>query len=710
MAEHDHLLADLNDEQRLAVTSTQAPLAILAGAGSGKTRVLTRRVAWRAATDQIDPRRTLVLTFTRKAAGELTDRLRALGLRDSVAAGTFHAVAYAQLRQRWADQGRKPPELLDRKVGLVARALGSRHASSALEVVGEIEWAKARLVAPDRYVAAATAAARRPQLGAETISSAYHAYEELKSRQRLVDFDDLLGLCRHAIDTDTEFARAQRWRLRHFFVDEFQDVNSLQYALLRAWLGDRPDLCVVGDPNQAIYGWNGADADFLDQFDRWFPGGATVRLRRNHRSTPQVLHAAAAILRSGAALATVPDGPLPTVRMFDDEWAEARGIARAIRDAHPPGSRWSDQGVLVRTNAQVAVIEEILRGAGIPCRTRAGSGLLDRPEVAAILKRWRRADHVTLSTALAEMDRSFPGLAARSPTASEFEPDPYGPEPEDESGPESGDDSETRASVAALARIGRDHLALDPECSAARFARWLQAARSSGLDDPAADMVDLATFHAAKGLEWKVVHLAGIEEGFVPISHARSAADRAEEQRLLYVAITRAERDLSISWARSRSLGARSRTREPSPWLDQINLAIAELRRLGRPAGGSEAVAQLRQRLHESSRSREGTTRSRGAATSAAELSPADSELRESIRRWRHTTAKAADVPAYAVFADVTLDALVATKPQDEQSLLDITGLGPAKVTRYGADLLSLLAAGAAPPARAQARSTTTGA
>ncbi len=352
-------------------------------------------------------------------------------------------------------------------------------------------------------------------------------------------------------------------------------------------------------PNQAIYGWNGADADFLEQFDRWFPGGATVKLRRNHRSTPQVLHVATSVLRAGAALATVPDGPLPAVRTFDDEWAEARGIARAIRDAHAPGSRWSDQGVLVRTNAQVAVIEEILRGAGIPCRTRAGSGLLDRPEVAAILKRWRRADHVSLSSALSELHRSFPDLSPRPPVTGDGEPDPYGPEPEEESDPDTAhDDDETRASVAALARIGRDHLALDPECSAARFARWLQAARSSGLDDPAADMVDLATFHAAKGLEWKVVHLAGIEEGFVPISHARTTADRAEEQRLLYVAVTRAERELSISWARSRSVGARSRTREPSPWLDQINLAIAELRRVGRPAGGPDAVAELRRQLH----------------------------------------------------------------------------------------------------------------
>ncbi len=657
------LLADLNDEQRAAVTSEHAPLAIIAGAGSGKTRVLTRRVAWQAATERIDPRRALVLTFTRKAAGELTDRLRALGLRDSVSAGTFHAVAYAQLRRMWADQKRPAPELLDRKLGVVARALGSRSSDSALEVVGEIEWAKARLVSPDRYPAAAAEARRRPSCGVDEVARAFRGYEELKRKQKLVDFDDLLALCRHALDTDLELAAAQRWRVRHLFVDEFQDVNPLQFALLRSWLGDGGDLCVVGDPNQAIYAWNGADADFLARFDEWFPGGGTARLRRNHRSTPQILHLAGSVLRSGKAVATRPDGPIPQIRGYDDEWAEARGITRALRDRHAPGARWSDQSVLVRTNAQVEVIEQVLRSSGIPCRTRAGSGLLDRPEVAAILRRWRRADRVTLAAALTELGTGV---------ESEIRPD-------DEGEAASDGDAERQASLEALERIARDHLALDPECSASRFVAFLSASRASGFDDPNADVVDLATFHAAKGLEWKVVHLAGIEEGLVPISHAKSTAERAEEQRLLYVALTRAEDEVSISFARSRTVARRERSREPSPWLDPLATAVADLRGVSRPVGDRESVANVRDQL-----------RSRARPSGRAPVDETD-PLRQALREWRRLTAKAADVPAYVVFADATLDDLVARRPTSERTLLDVTGLGPVKVTRYGADILAMV-------------------
>jgi DNA helicase-2/ATP-dependent DNA helicase PcrA len=249
----DALLDGLNDAQTAAVTSSATPLCILAGAGSGKTRVLTRRIAWRAATDSLDPRHVLALTFTRKAAGELTQRLRQLGLQDQLAAGTFHGVAYAQLRGRWAERGIEPPTLLDRKVGFVARLLPSSRAQvPAMDVVAEIEWAKARLVAPDRYAEEAERAGRRPPMSGDEVARVYARYEEQRRRSRLVDFDDLLRVCARDLLADPDFAAAQRWRFQHVFVDEFQDVNPLQQSLLDAWLGDRLDLCVVGDPNQAI--------------------------------------------------------------------------------------------------------------------------------------------------------------------------------------------------------------------------------------------------------------------------------------------------------------------------------------------------------------------------------------------------------------------------------------------------------------------------
>ena len=297
----DALLHGLNEAQADAVTSDAVPLAIHAGAGSGKTRVLTRRIAWRSLTGRSDPRRVLALTFTRKAAAELRSRLRILGLRDQVAAGTFHSVAYAQLRIWWNDNDITEPQLLDRKFGLVTSLLPrDKRATDTLDVVGEIEWAKARRVTPERYTAAAEEAGRNPPLPLTVMAGIFKDYEDLKSQRGMVDFDDLLDGCRRALTGDGRksklFADAQRWRFRHLYVDEFQDVNPLQFSLLDAWLGGRNDLCVVGDPDQAIYGWNGADADHLRRFNTHFRDGTVLELRQNYRSTPQVLRTAAAAL------------------------------------------------------------------------------------------------------------------------------------------------------------------------------------------------------------------------------------------------------------------------------------------------------------------------------------------------------------------------------------------------------------------------------
>ena len=386
------LLHGLNDAQTRAVTSTAQPLCILAGAGSGKTRVLTRRIAYRAANHDLETRHVLAVTFTRKAAGELTHRLRDLGLRDSVAAGTFHAIAYAQLRARWNDRGIRPPSLLERKAGFVARLLPqtlTRRGVTALDVVSEIEWAKARMLTPDDYAGAATLAGRRVSIDYATVAELFQRYEKSKRERRMVDFDDLLRLCRRDLLDDREFAATQHWRFRHFFVDEFQDVNPLQQHLLAAWLGERSDLCVVGDPNQAIYAWNGADPSYLRTFTKHHPGGESVQLEMNYRSTPQILAVANAVLDNRgpeALVATRGDGPIPKVQSLTDDRTEAASVARAIRDAHRPERRWSDQAVLVRTHAQTALIEEALHAASIPFRVRGSSGLLERPEVKQALR------------------------------------------------------------------------------------------------------------------------------------------------------------------------------------------------------------------------------------------------------------------------------------------------------------------------------------
>ncbi len=398
----DTLLQGLDPTQRDAVTSRAAPLAILAGAGSGKTRVLTRRIAWQSREQLIDPAHVLAVTFTRKAAGELRARIARLGVRQSVTAGTFHAIALAQLRRRSEEQGRAMPALLERKVRILVPLLPTRGRDAVLqasELASEIEWAKARLVKPDGYEHAVAVAGRTTPRPPAEVAAIFRSYEREKRKRGLVDFDDLISGCADVLDRDHEFAAAQRWRFRHLFVDEFQDASAAQFRLLRAWLGDRSDLCVVGDPDQAIYGFAGADASYLDRFARWFPADqfddvGTVRLGSNYRSTPQVVAAASAVLgppgrRRPAVHAAQPDGPLPEFTEYATAEDEARGVARAVRAAESAELRWSRMAILYRVNAQSALFEEALAREGVPFRVRGGGRFLDRPEVKVALDHLR---------------------------------------------------------------------------------------------------------------------------------------------------------------------------------------------------------------------------------------------------------------------------------------------------------------------------------
>ena len=663
----DHLLHDLDDAQRRAVTSPARPLAILAPAGSGKTRVLTRRIAWRVESGDADASHVLALTFTRRAAGELRERLAALGLRHGVAAGTFHGVAFAQLRSRWADEGRTPPTLLARK----GKVLGSVVAGSPVTVAqlaGEIEWAKARLVGPDGFAEAAAAARRRTPAPPDRIADLYRTYEEEKRRARMVDFDDLLRLCTHMLETDARFAAAQRWRFQHLFVDEFQDVNPLQLRLLDAWRGTSYDLCVVGDPHQAIYGWNGADAGFLEDFRRLYPPSEVVALGGNYRSTPQILDAAAEVLRV-AGVADRPvraarhDGPAVRLDRHPTDRDEAIAIARAIRDRKGPRAAWSAQAVLVRTHAQIEPIAEALRAAGIPHRVRGGDTLLQRREVRDALDLLRRARGP---------------LAASLPDVEALAADVAGSEDSDGVPPDTA--AAASADMALLVRLGHDHLRLDPGASAIGFVSWLVATLQSEGADEHRDAVTIATFHAAKGLEWPIVHLAGLEDGLVPISYARNQAQRGEEARLLYVAMTRAEDELRCTWAALRSIGGTPAERRLTPWLH--GLAARERARPDEPTG---PPADWRVRLAEQRAL---------LAEATSPLSPALTAL----HAWRDESARAARVEPASLIDDRLLEIIAERRPASHDELVSIPGMGPLLAARVGDGLLAALHSPAAEP------------
>jgi len=660
------LLSGLSPAQLEAVTTPGQPLCILAGAGSGKTRVLTRRIAWRVADGQALASHVLALTFTRRAADELSTRLGALGGRDHVAAGTFHAIAYAQLRRRWADSGERPPTLLDRKTRVLLRLLPARRSPSdpgPAELAGEIEWAQARMVSPAGYEEAVAAAGRKPPMPAAEVAAIYERYQQEKVRQHLVDFDDLLLACARALETDPAFAATQRWRFRHLFVDEFQDVNPLQFRLLEAWRDGRDDLCVVGDPRQAIYSWNGADPRYLTEFSSRFAGATIVHLDDNHRSSPQVVAAANAVLDGigGHPLrAQGADGPLPTVTAYATDGEEARSVVRALRRRGGAG-RWSDLAVLARTHAQLVIFEDLLKTAGIPYRLRGASAFLDQPAVRETITGLRRRAGAPLASSLPDLD-----VAAR----------------------EAADDGERGAELDVLARQAREFLALDPTGSVGGFVAWLTARLAREEPACSGQAVDLATIHAAKGLEWPVVFVVGFEQGLLPIGHATTPEARAEERRLLYVAVTRAERELHFSWAERRTFGSGTMSRSPSPWLEAIEDSIRALDQATAPDGDAwrSSVAEGRAQL----RSTAGGRRAPRAGERA------DPTVLQALRSWRATTARASGVPAFVVFHDTTLAAVAEARPCDRTSLLALPGMGPVKADRYGDALLAVVASAAA--------------
>jgi DNA helicase-2/ATP-dependent DNA helicase PcrA len=513
-------MADLTECQRQAVDSESEALCIIAGAGSGKTRVLTLRAARRIRDASAEADHTLICTFTRKAAHELRQRLHLYGVTVSiparpggvpspgVRAGTLHQLALTLLRREALDAGRPPPAVAEHRYRMLTNLVADPALASAVDT--EIGWAKANCLTASSYGAAAPDAGRPAGISVDQVVNAFSAYEASLQRRHMLDLDDVLVRAADLIDDDSGFAERMRWRYRHLSIDEFQDVNPAQFKLILALLGNRRDLCAVGDPNQAIYGWNGADPGLLNRLHDVVGGLVVVRLDHNHRSSPQVVAAAAAALGPSAVVpprSLAPDGPLPVVTGYEDDTAEAEGVAALLARRSAEGVRWSDQAVLARTHDQLSVMGQALTRAGIPHRMTPG----------------REAAATGGST---------------GPRSSE--------------GPAQGGAAGT-------------------------------------------DAVELATFHRAKGLEWSSVMVIGLEDGFVPIIYAESDATREEERRLLYVALTRASRDLHCSWSRARTMGHGAKVeRRPSPWLAAVTRVSREGAGKPTPMETGRRIAEIR--------------------------------------------------------------------------------------------------------------------
>ncbi|MCZ7433528.1 ATP-dependent DNA helicase UvrD2 [Streptomyces sp. WMMC1477] len=704
----DAVLAGLDPEQREVATALHGPVCVLAGAGTGKTRAITHRIAYGVRAGVLPPAGVLAVTFTNRAAGELRGRLRQLGA-EGVQARTFHSAALRQLQYFWPRAvGGELPHLLDRKAALVGEA-GVRtrlrlDRTELRDVTSEIEWAKVTQTVPDDYPGAAARAGRAVPRDAAEIAALFTAYEELKRERGVIDFEDVLLLTVAILQDRADIAEQVRRQYQHFVVDEYQDVSPLQQRLLELWLGERNDLCVVGDASQTIYSFTGATPDHLLDFRARHPSATVVRLVRDYRSTPQVVHLANGLLAQAAGRAARhrlelrsqrEAGPEPGYAEHADEPAEAADTARRVRDLIASGVPASEIAVLYRINAQSEVYEQALADAGVPYRLRGAERFFDRPEV--------REAGISLRGAARAGDNDpvlagVRGLSARVRAVLRAGGWPAEPPAG------SGAVRERWESLAALVRLAEDLERARPEVTLSAFVEEL-AQRASAQHAPTVEGVTLASLHAAKGLEWDAVFLVGLCEGVLPISYARTPEQLEEERRLLYVGVTRARRHLRLSWSLSRTPGGRP-SRRPTRFLDGLrpgsgggSAATSPGRAPAAPGGGAEAGrgparparrrALVRCRVCGRTLTGAGEVKLMRCEECPSEL---DEELYERLRAWRAGQASRIGQPDFCVFTDKTLMAIAERVPDDESELRSIAGVTARKARSFGAAVLALCA------------------
>jgi DNA helicase-2/ATP-dependent DNA helicase PcrA len=624
----DSIFAGLNGEQRRAVELVRGPVCILAGAGSGKTTTITRRIANQVATDTFVPNEILAVTFTDKAAGEMRARLTALGVTGA-RASTFHSAALAQLR----NLGKEPVgEVLSSKA-IPLRQLANRlprpyRFRSAGDLATEIEWARNRRISPDGYIDALDG--HEPPIPAELMQRVFRDYERGKARRGLVDFEDLLELTIRMFDEQESIGERFRARYRTFTVDEFQDVNLLQHSLLERWLGDRSDICAVGDDYQSIYGFTGASPRYLLDFEGRYPNTAVVRLESNYRSTPQVLRLANRLVpQLGGARKVLhpvhPDGPEPILRSMSDEDGQAAFVVERIRALRQDGVAHEEMAVLYRANYRSEDLEESLAAAGIPFQVRGGA-FLARPAARSITSRLR----ASRKTDVAEQIR----MIAEQQGWQESPPQDLGEQ-----------ELTRQKDLARLVDLAREFD--DGARTLADFVGDLEGRFGTEGDGRG---VNLLTYHRAKGLEFEAVFLPHLNEGELPYRRSRTDEAIDEERRLLYVGITRARRHVTATWIDDGKL-------KPSRFLEELGI-------------------------------RRGAVKPPAERGMGARASPAEAAL----RAWRTKRSRAAGVPAYVIFDDRTLGEIARRLPRTKKELAAVPGIGPLRLDGYGDEIIGIVA------------------
>ena len=548
----EEILAALDDEQRAVALATRGPVCVIAGAGTGKTRAITHRIAYAAAIGAMDPQRILAITFTARAAGEMRTRLRSLGV-PTVAARTIHAAALKQLLFFWPSVfGGRTPDLLTSKTGFLGEAINRAGLQGTIninsrdtlrDIANEIEWAKVSQIGPTDYLTELDNRAAKPRVNAEQVAQVYTAYESIKRQELAMDFEDVLLLTTAMLEEEREVRERVQDQYRYFTVDEYQDISPLQQRLINAWLGNRQEICVVGDPAQTIYSFAGATSSFLTTFTSRFPDAEVIRLTSGYRSTPEITFAANSLLRSatmGQELNAQNDhGDKPEVLAYNDESSEIAGIVSDMTALLSSGVPAQEIAVLARTNSQLNSLERAMNSAKLPYQVRSTERFFDRPDVKEFLKSVRTASVIPTE-----------GISWLDELRTLAQPFLIG---------------QSIDGIAGLLHLARE-LDEDINFSPKTLRSYLREVedRVQQNNPPTMPVITLATLHAAKGLEWERVFLMGANVGLLPLETNGFTLDARmieEERRLFYVGMTRAKRELRISYRG-----------KPSPFLAQAGL------------------------------------------------------------------------------------------------------------------------------------------
>lgn len=671
----EQLLDALDEDQRRVAMQVSGPLAVLAGAGTGKTRAITYRIAHGVALGAFDPANVLAVTFTTRAAAEMRLRLRDLGV-PGAQARTFHSAALRQLRYFWPSAiGGRAPDIVERKASLIAAAAARTGMRSDKEAVrdfaAEIEWAKVAMVDATRYPDRVRTLGREVPAGisATQMANLMEAYEEAKNERGVIDFADVLLIMAGILEQREDIARAVRAQYRHFVVDEYQDVSTLQQHLLDLWRGDRHDICVVGDVAQTIYTFAGASPQHLTGFASRHPGARVIELNRDYRSTPQIVAVANQVINPGGgnrpgalkgAVRLVSQRPSGSAVHFDtygDDAAEAQGVARAIADYAAQGIPLANMAVLYRINSQSESFEHELSQAGISYVVHGGLRFFEREDIRRALLVLRRAalalsaseePQAPLSECVADLLREV-GWTSEAPAAG-------------------GALRESWDNLNALVELAKDQ----ERASLSEFLAELEE-RAESQAAPAVEGVTLSTLHAAKGLEWDVVFLVGAAEGILPISMATTPREREEERRLLYVGVTRARDHLHISWAKRRSEAAHRSARKRSRLLDGIW-----------PSDDAGAGRSVQQTVKSQAR----LQKKEAQAAFEEQADEATLARFEALKSWRLERAREMAMPAFAIFTDQTLRDIATANPTTLKQLRIVRGVGDTKLQSFGGDVL----------------------